>query len=160
VLPHAEVRRVEVQVSVPRTVPRPLADRDRLMQVLANLAGNAVRFAGAGGRVTLAATCDTDAVSITVSDTGPGVSEAELPHVFDPYWRAPRNASSAGAGLGLTIARWLVEAHAGRITAERARGGGLSVVFTVPFGGGVVFPDATRPLAARGDHLASVSRSG
>lgn len=132
IMPHAESRHVEVRVRVPVSCPRPLADRDRLMQVLANLVGNAVRFAGDGGRVTLAASCNSDAVCITVSDTGPGVHEADLPHVFDLYWRAPRSASGGGAGLGLTIARWLVEAHSGQITAGPGVDGGFSVSFTIP----------------------------
>jgi signal transduction histidine kinase len=128
----ARARRIGVELCVPRSLPRPSADRDRLLQVLTNLCANAVKFTRRDGRVTLSASHDDAEVRVAVSDTGPGVAEHELPLVFEQYWQVPGAAAQAGAGLGLTIARSLVEAHGGRIVAERARGGGLTVAFTVP----------------------------
>ena len=133
----ARARRIGVELCVPRSLPRPSADRDRLLQVLTNLCANAVKFTQRDGRITLSASHDDAEVRIAVSDTGPGVAEVDLPFVFEEYWQVPGGATAAGAadagaGLGLTIARSLVEAHGGRIVAERARGGGLTVAFTVP----------------------------
>ena len=128
----ARARGIDVQVSVPRSVPRPQADRDRLLQVLTNLCANAVKFTGRDGRVVLSATSDRRHVRISVSDTGPGLADEDLPRVFERYWQGPGTAARAGAGLGLTIAKSLVEAHGGRIVAEKGRDGGLVVVFTIP----------------------------
>lgn len=135
IAPQAESRRIDVRVIVAPTLPRVSGDHARLLQVLANLAANAIRHGGSGGRITIEAVDERDAVRFAVADSGPGISEADLPHVFETFWRAARTARAArcdGAGLGLTIARWLVEAHAGRIVAEHAPGGGLRVAFTIP----------------------------
>ena len=128
----ARARSIGVQVRVSRHLPRPSADRDRLLQALTNLCANAVKFTGRDGRIELSASHDDQEVRIAVSDTGPGVPDGDLPHVFEQYWQAQRGAPGAGVGLGLTIAKSLVEAHGGRIVAERARSGGLTVAFTVP----------------------------
>jgi signal transduction histidine kinase len=128
----ARARSIDVQLCVPRHLPRPVADRDRLLQVLTNLCVNAVKFTGRDGSIELSAAHDDREVRIAVSDTGPGMSDGDLPHLFEQYWQAEHGAADAGVGLGLTIAKSLVEAHGGRITAERARTGGLTVAFTVP----------------------------
>jgi signal transduction histidine kinase len=131
----ARAKRIDVRVRVPRVpraLPCPRADRGRLLQVLTNLSANAVKFTQRGGRVTLAATCDGCDVHVSVSDSGPGLSDDELPRVFDSHWQGPSDAAAEGVGLGLTIARSLVEAHGGRITARRSPGGGLAIVFTIP----------------------------
>ena len=132
----ARARSIDVQVRVPRLLPRPSVDRDRMMQVLTNLCANAVKFTRRDGCIELSASHDDREVRIAVSDTGPGVSDGDLPHVFEQYWQAQRSDvdAGAGAGLGLAIAKSLVEAHGGRITAERAPSGGLTVAFTVPIG--------------------------
>jgi signal transduction histidine kinase len=127
---HARAKRVELLTVVAPSLPKLLADHDRLLQVLANVCGNAVKFTPAGGRVTLAAKERGAAVEVSVTDSGPGIPADDLPHVFDAYWRSDRVA--AGAGLGLAIARWLVEAHGGRIEARAPCGGGLTIAFTIP----------------------------
>src|SRR4051812_9988570 len=127
---HARAQRVELSVAAAPSLPRPVADHDRLLQVLANLCGNAVKFTPAGGRVTLSAMESGDAVEVSVTDSGPGIAPDDLPHVFDAYWQS--NRAAVGAGLGLAIARWLVEAHGGRIEARAPRDGGLTVAFTIP----------------------------
>ena len=129
---HARARHVEILTVTPGAVPCPMADHNRLLQVLANVCGNAVKFTPAGGRVILAAAERDDGIELSVTDSGPGVSAEDLPHVFDPYWRASGGAS--GTGLGLYIAKWLVEAHGGRIRACAARAGGLTVAITIPLG--------------------------
>jgi signal transduction histidine kinase len=127
---HALAKRVELDVTVGPSLPHPMADHDRLLQVIGNVCGNAVKFTPAGGRVVLSATERGGGVEVSVTDSGPGVREDHLPHLFDPYWRS--NGAAAGAGLGLTIAKWIVDAHGGSIVARTAHPGGLTVAFTIP----------------------------
>jgi len=130
VAPHALAKRVDVQITASSALPRPIADHDRLLQVLGNICGNAVKFTPADGRVVLSATENGGVMEVSVTDSGPGISDDDLPHVFDSYWRS--NGAAAGAGLGLTIAKWIVEAHGGFIEARTVRSGGLTVAFTIP----------------------------
>jgi len=115
-------------------LPPVVADRDRLGQVLANLVGNALKFTPEGGRVTLRASSADVQVLIAVEDTGPGISPEDLPRIFDPYWQAGRTAR-LGAGLGLTIAKGIVEAHGGSIWVESRPGAGSTFTFALPFAG-------------------------
>jgi PAS domain S-box-containing protein len=106
-------------------------DRERIMQVLANLLGNAVKFTPEGGRVALRVSADEKEVRFEVGDTGPGIPPEHLVHVFDRFWKV-RSANRQGAGLGLAIAKGIVEAHDGRIWVESVEGEGSTFVFTVP----------------------------
>jgi PAS domain S-box-containing protein len=106
------------------------ADRERVLQVLSNLLGNALKFTPPGGSIQLRAQPDGSAVRLSVIDTGPGVPAEQLPHVFDRYWQAKRNGR-LGIGLGLSIAKGIVEAHGGRIWAESVAGAGSSFHFTL-----------------------------
>ncbi len=112
-------------------LPRVSADPGRVAQVLANLVGNALKFTPPGGTVTLSATPDAEGVRVAVADTGPGIAAEDLPHVFEEYWQGG-GADGRGAGLGLAIARAIVEGHGGTIRAEPAPGGGSAVSFTLP----------------------------
>jgi PAS domain S-box-containing protein len=116
-----------------RAAPELACDRDRVAQALANLVGNAIKFTPAGGRVlvTLEAAPDGGA-SIRVSDSGPGIPPEELPSIFERYRQGQASNHSGGVGLGLAIARGIVEAHGGRIAAENRPEGGASVWFTLP----------------------------
>jgi PAS domain S-box-containing protein len=119
------------------------ADRERVLQVLLNLLGNAVKFTPNGGRITLdAALVDEPAeqgragsrsslVRFRVRDTGVGIAESHLPHVFDRFWQV-HVTGRAGAGLGLAIAKGIVEAHGGTIWAESKLGEGTTFAFTIP----------------------------
>ncbi len=127
----AEERGVSVQSLVPDDAPLVLADRERILQVLSNLLGNAVRFTPPGGAITLRADACAREVRFALADTGPGIPPDDLPHVFDRFWRGQRSARS-GAGLGLAIARGIVEAHGGRIWAESVPGEGSTFYFTLP----------------------------
>lgn len=115
-------------------LPPVLADRDRLAQVLTNLVGNALKFTPEGGRISLRAEEAEDSVRITVEDTGPGIAPDDLPRIFDPYWQAGRTAR-LGAGLGLTIAKGIVEGHGGSITVMSKPGEGTTFTFTLPITG-------------------------
>ncbi|MFE1170508.1 ATP-binding protein [Nocardiopsis sp. NPDC058789] len=114
-----------------------VADRTRMLQVLGNLVGNAVRHTPEGGTVTVRAyRAGPDAV-IRVIDTGVGIAEEDLPHVFDRFWRADRsrNRRTGGSGLGLAIVRGLVELHGGSVTADSTVGKGTAFTLRLPLGG-------------------------
>jgi len=126
----AGARGISLEVDVQGGLPRVFADRDRVLQVLSNLLGNAVKFTPRGGRVRLRAWGTKGEVEIAVSDSGPGIPPDHLPLVFDRFWQG--DARRVGAGLGLAIARGIVEAHGGRIRAESASGAGSTFSFTLP----------------------------
>lgn len=112
-------------------LPAVTADPQRVEQVIGNLVSNAVRYVPEQGHITLSVQPTEGGVAVTVSDNGPGVSEADLPKLFDRFWRGEKSRARAagGAGLGLAIARQLIEAQGGRIHAQQAPGGGLQIIF-------------------------------
>ena len=108
-----------------------LGDRDRLLQVFANLVGNALKFTPEGGEITLRLERCGEDVELSVQDTGPGISEVDRAHIFDRYWQA-QPTTRRGAGLGLFIAKGIIEAHGGKIWIESEAGAGSTFYFTVP----------------------------
>ena len=115
-----------------------LADPDRITQVLSNLVGNAIRYTSEGGRVTVF-TGEQEAEGriwaiVTVADTGMGIPEKELPHIFDRFFRGeePRAMQLTGTGLGLSIAEEIVELHGGRVTVESEVGAGSTFTVWLP----------------------------
>ena len=110
-----------------------VADRDRLFQVLTNLLGNAIKFSPDGSDIKISAQHVDGFVRFDVRDKGAGISPNLLPHVFDRYWQAPRSRAREGSGLGLFIAKGLVDAHGGRISVDSHVGEGSTFTFTVPF---------------------------
>jgi len=128
----AAVRQGSALVSVVLPgLPTILCDRDRILQVLANLIGNALKSVASGGWVEVRAKLDDRDVVFSVSDTGPGIARAEQARLFERYWRSPK-AGYKGTGLGLAIARGLVEAHNGRLWVDSEPGHGATFSFTVP----------------------------
>jgi len=114
-----------------RDLPPIQCDRDRILQVIANLLGNALKSMTSGGSVWLRAKANEREVVVSISDTGPGISIADQKRLFERYWRSP-NARYKGTGLGLAIARGLIEAHHGRLWVESEHGHGATFSFTVP----------------------------
>jgi PAS domain S-box-containing protein len=106
-------------------------DKMRVLQVLSNLVGNALKFTPRGGRVRLSVEVRDDVARFCVNDTGPGIAADQLPHIFGRFWQA-RSTDRRGLGLGLAIAKGIVEAHHGTIWVESELGAGSSFVFTVP----------------------------
>lgn len=127
----AAAQSVTVQTQPVDGVPPVEADRHRVMQVLSNLVGNALKFTPEGGMVTVRAEERDGEVLFTVADTGPGIPKENLSDIFSPYWQAKR-AERLGAGLGLPIAKGVVEAHGGRIWVESEPGDGTRFYFTLP----------------------------
>lgn len=125
---------LELRAEAPDETPPVWADRGRLMQVLENLIGNAVKFTPQGGRITVSVEDHGAAVRFRVADTGQGIAPDQLPHLFDRFWQAERT-DRRGAGLGLAICKGIVEAHGGRIWAESAPGAGTTFFFTIPKAG-------------------------
>ena len=129
---------IEQGISVAADVPSEMdqiavmIDGERIVQVLSNLIGNACKFTDAGGSVVVSAAMLPDAVQVTVRDTGRGVPVDAIPHVFDRFWHARRGAAQRSTGLGLAIARGIIEAHDGRIRVESTVGQGSAFHFTVP----------------------------
>jgi PAS domain S-box-containing protein len=129
--PLAASSRIELRVDVDEDVPKLLGDRDRLLQVLENLIGNAIKFTKPGGSIVARASSGDHEVLFWVADTGPGIAAEHLPHVFDRFWQGSKTGRH-GAGLGLAIAKGIVEAHGGRIGVESTQGRGSTFWFTIP----------------------------
>lgn len=127
-------------------------DRDRILQLLGNLFGNAIQFSRRGGAVRLEVERSGDDVRFSVSDSGAGIAPEHLPHVFARYWTHTGGSSRGGTGLGLSIARSIVEAHGGHIWVDSAVGQGTTVSFTLPAEGGpaelLPLPSAELPAEA------------
>lgn len=121
-----------LSVDLDDEVPEIFGDRERLTQVLGNLIQNGIKFTPSGGEVVVRARRRNDGAEVAVLDTGPGVPQEDRERMFDRFWRGDSATETEGAGLGLAIARTLVEAHGGSIRAENREEGGLKVSFTVP----------------------------
>ena len=106
-------------------------DIPRFVQVMSNLISNALKFTPRGGAIVVSAALEKDFVRVRVRDSGVGIKAEELPHVFERFWQAAHQ-QRAGAGLGLAIARGIVEAHGGTIRADSAPGLGATFSFTLP----------------------------
>ena len=127
-------RGVAVDSQLPTDLPPVDADRERVHQVLFNLVDNAVRFTPAGGAVTVSAHAFNGSVEIRVADTGVGIPPEHLPRLFERFYRADpsRSREDGGTGIGLAIARSVVEAHGGHIKAESELGAGSVFTFDLP----------------------------
>ncbi|HET7088591.1 MAG TPA: ATP-binding protein [Anaerolineae bacterium] len=128
-------KQVALETDLPAGLPAVMVDEDRIGQVLLNLAGNALQYTPAEGKVRVAARRHGGEIYIFVSDTGIGIPPEHLPHVFTRFYRVDKSRSRAGggSGIGLTIAKHLVEAHGGRMwAASPGPGEGSTFTFTLP----------------------------
>ncbi len=125
--------RLELRLEFPGELPEVFVDAERIHQVFTNLMGNAIKFTPPGGVVTIGAALEEGAVVFRLTDSGPGIPEEQLPHLFDRFWQA-RPHDRRGAGLGLAIAKGIVEAHGGRIWARSKPGEGSTFFFSIPLG--------------------------
>ena len=127
-----EERSIDLRVDIPDATAPVTADASRIVQVITNLLGNAVKFTEAGGIVTIRVRNEPSVLIVSVSDTGSGIAPDALPHIFDRFWQA-RATPRAGSGLGLAIARGIIEAHGGRIWVESELGKGSTFSFSLPY---------------------------
>jgi signal transduction histidine kinase len=130
-LPIAAAKSQKLTCSLPEAPITVFCDRDRIYQVLSNLLGNAIKFAPEGSKIALALAQRAGEVELSVSDCGPGIGPGDLAHIFDRYWQAAVQKRQ-GLGLGLAIARGIVQAHGGRIWVESRLGSGCTFFFTLP----------------------------
>jgi signal transduction histidine kinase len=125
--------RHSITVSFPPSFPVILADEDRLAQVLSNLISNAIKYSPSGGEITIRGQIHPQQVVICVSDQGPGIAAGDIPYIFDRFYRAQEaSRTTKGAGLGLYLARAVVEAHGGRIWVDSKSGEGARICFSLP----------------------------
>ena len=129
--PQAEERHVRLVREDPPDPCTLMCDRDQLLRVLSNLVGNAMKFTAPDGEIRIRTSIMDDSVHVAVRDTGPGIPADDLEHVFDRFWQADRTRRF-GTGLGLVIAKGIVESHGGRIWAESTVGVGSCFHFTLP----------------------------
>jgi signal transduction histidine kinase/DNA-binding CsgD family transcriptional regulator len=153
--------RTEIEADAPQV----RADPQRILQVLSNLVGNALRFSPRGGEITLGARRFGDGFLFSVTDTGVGIPREDLPHLFDRNWQA-KYARRGGTGRGLAISRGIVAAHGGRIWAASELGKGCTFFFTLPLaaeaavGEGASPSEATPAEASPAEAAASPGRTG
>lgn len=120
-----------ISTDISPELPPVEADEERILEVLENLVGNAIKFTSSGGSVTVGASARPNEILFWVKDSGAGIPAEALPHLFDRFWQA-RKKDRRGTGLGLTICKAIVEAHGGRIWPETQAGQGTTMFFTVP----------------------------
>jgi signal transduction histidine kinase len=129
--PVAAQKNVQLEARMPAELPVVRCDREAMVRVLTNIISNAVKFTPSGGAIRVRVERARGDIRIAVSDTGPGIARSEMVHVFDRFWQAKR-ASRTGAGLGLSIAKAIVEETGGSIGVESHVGVGTTFYFTIP----------------------------
>ena len=128
--PLADSASLELRLDLPCDLPELWGDHDRLLRVFENLIGNAIKFTEPGGEIILGADAGADDVLFSVADTGCGISDDQVRHIFDRFWQGPEG-KRRGAGLGLPIVKDIVEAHGGRIWVQSSPGQGSTFFFTI-----------------------------
>jgi signal transduction histidine kinase len=122
-----------IEVDFEQDFPVILADEDRLTQVISNLLSNAIKYSPEGGKIRVDGDVHGEKVVVCVSDEGPGIAAGDIPHIFDRFYRSSEAArTTKGAGLGLYLARAVVEAHGGRIWVDPRPGYGARICFSLP----------------------------
>jgi len=129
--PQAEAAQIDLALEASAGLPPIQADHDRLVQVLDNLVGNALKFSSKGARVVVGLGQQGSDVVFSVADSGPGLSPDQIEHLFERFWQAER-CDRRGCGLGLTLVKAIVDAHHGTIWVESRLGIGTTFYFTVP----------------------------
>ena len=130
--PVAERQQITLLTELTPGLPLIQADKDRIRQTIINLVHNAIKFNKPNGRVTISTGYDGKSVTVSVSDTGIGISKEDLPHVFERFYKADKARTGGGSGLGLAIAKHTVQAHGGDISVRSEEGKGSTFTFSLP----------------------------
>jgi PAS domain S-box-containing protein len=130
--PLVAAKGIGLDLQIDSALPKVMADPERIQQALSNLVGNAIKFSPPRSRISIVARKDDNEVIVSVIDNGSGIAAEHLPRVFDRWWQSSRT-NRQGAGLGLAIAKGIVEAHGGKIWIESSPGEGATASFTLPF---------------------------
>ncbi|MEM7455368.1 MAG: ATP-binding protein [Planctomycetota bacterium] len=132
--PTLDKKQIELEVSLPEKLPEVQLDKDKIQVCLVNLLGNAAKYTPEGGRVEVVVKMLEDVLTVAVQDTGVGISEEELPRIFDKFFRSDNEyvRSETGTGLGLSLAREIVQLHGGEITVESENDKGSTFSVTLP----------------------------
>ena len=131
--PQVERQQLSVQRGLAADLPSVQADKERIRQTIVNLVHNAIKFTSPGGKITVATQVHGGSVIVATSDTGIGIAKSDLPHVFERFYKGDRVRSGGGTGMGLAIAKHVVEAHGGQIWAESEEDKGSTFSFSIPF---------------------------
>jgi signal transduction histidine kinase len=131
----AQETNIQIRVDVPHDMPLLEADRDKVKQVLLNLLSNAIKYNRSNGSVIITGNFNESEISITVQDTGLGIPEDSLPHLFTKFYRVREHEGKAsGTGLGLSICKQIIQGHNGRIEVKSKMGVGTSFTLYLPRG--------------------------
>jgi two-component system phosphate regulon sensor histidine kinase PhoR len=130
--PQAERQRLSLVKELASELPQAPADRARIRQVIVNLLHNAIKFTDPGGRITVTTRGEGNSVTMAIADTGRGISSEDLPHVFERFYKGDKVRAGEGTGMGLAIAKHIVEAHGGHIRVESQEGRGSTFSFSLP----------------------------
>src|SRR5581483_5359757 len=132
----AEEEKIQIKIESADDLPTFEADRDKIKQVVLNLLSNAIKYNRPGGSVTLSAGASEKEVCISVQDTGVGIPEEAVPHLFEKFYRVRETEGKvAGTGLGLSICKQIVQGHGGRMEVKSKLGAGTSFCFFLPRSG-------------------------
>ena len=128
----ASAKGITLSLNFPPDLPFIEADYERLMQIVSNILGNAIKYTPKEGRIEIAAIEESGTILFSISDTGPGITEEDQKHLFEAYWQSRRNKANFSTGLGLNIARDFIIAHGGKIWLESQVGKGTTFYFAIP----------------------------
>ena len=130
----AKDKSLSIKLYITPGLPKVLGDHKRLLQVFINLLDNAIKYTPEGGSITVSATSKEKIVQIDISDTGIGISEKDLPRIFERFYRVDkaRSRELGGTGLGLSIVKHIIQAHNGQVWVQSTLGQGSTFSFTIP----------------------------
>ena len=130
--PQAKRQGLNIEKELAADLPTLPADSERVRQVIVNLVHNAIKFTDTGGRITVKTEIEGRSVNVAISDTGIGIIAEDLPHVFERFYKVDKARTGQGTGMGLAIAKHIVEAHGGRIWVQSKIGRGSTFTFSLP----------------------------
>jgi two-component system phosphate regulon sensor histidine kinase PhoR len=128
----AQKQQVIISTVLDKDLPKVEADKERIRQTIVNLVHNAIKFNHPGGKISISTKNDGEKAIVSVSDTGIGISNDDLPHVFERFYKADKARSEGGSGLGLAIAKHTIQAHGGEIWAQSQEGESSTFSFSLP----------------------------